>query len=676
MIKYVGTEGFWGGDTATIQEAIDYCMALDVVAYDSEFTHLIAQRGDLLCQQIGDDKVQYVVDNRYHSPQKLRELLQTKVLLGQGLHADLPYLFKHNIVPIALQDTFVAETVLTTGYDDQYRAMNNMKRDLGSLVYKYLGVHLNKSEQSDIAKKGLIESTVRYSGLDIAYLHDVYRKQMEYIDRRDLGRVLRLELKYLIPFSLLIWSGAKLDVEKLRVKIQEDKLNEADALEALAKHLEELSNTTPRLRKYIDKQLSLFDEFRPKSTINFASPKQVVALFNDLGIKTKHFINGKERDTVNADVIAKQDHSIIPLYIDYKEKQKISSSYGSNMLEMVGRDGRIYTKYKQIISTGRISSGGGAGKGVKTLNFQNIPGDARHRSLFVPERGCVFVQADYTQQESVILADKSREPKLVEFYETGGGDLYGFVASVLYDHVAAGITHLSEVKAKFPKERQECKIATFTIAYGGDGKTIAEKMNTSREKGWEVYEAYMAKFPGLPPFFSKMETAALRQGYVITNDVTRRKCYYSGWKKFKEAEKIVHQPGWLSRCNMEKRKKSKTFRDVYEPVLTVYEYHKGAISRIGRNWPIQGTGADQLKLASINMFNWLRTEEAMDLGCGLLNTRFTLAVHDELVWEVPERAAETFAAALQSIMEAAGNAFLGRLRIKAVPVITYEWTKD
>lgn len=663
MIHYVGHEDFKSIDTASLQEALDYCDKLKYVSYDSEFKHFYPEIGTLHSMQIGDHRHSFVIDIRYHNPRELKDLLESKVLVGQNLIADLPYLFHHEIAPTKLVDTYLTELCLTLGHD-------TVGRDLGSLVHRYLNIELDKSSQKSIGEKGLADASyVKYAGDDIKYLMPVFKEQYKKIKAQDLQEVWALEHKYLLPFAYMAWSGITIDRERLRVKIDEDN----DALEAAVSKLNNYVLGLAERDEYIfshfvERQLDLFSDHLKVKT-KWSSPKQVVSLFKYLGIKVEKEERGKVKESVDAGVIEHQEHEIIEPYLHYKGIQKICSSYGENIAKMICPSGRIYTRWKQIKHTGRISSGGKDRMGnVKTLNMQNIPGDERHRSCFIAAKGNVLVQADYSQQENIILADFSEDPDLMNFFLQGGGDLHSFNAQKIFPAQLGDFT-LDEIKEKFPDLRKKAKSASFAIAYGGSGVTIAQNLRISKEEGNAIYDAYMEAFPHLPEYFERQKTKILQTGYVITNPVSRRKSYYPFFNHYQKVAAVAESLGWWDRFREMKYRDPDLWEKDYLPIKKKYFAHKGTLERMSLNYPIQGTAADMVKEAGIRLF------EEWSKNGHLFKVRLPLKVHDEIIVECPKEMADDMAESLQKHMEDSSRKFLKHLYVKAKPIISDRWEK-
>ena len=214
-------------------------------------------------------------------------------------------------------------------------------------------------------------------------------------------------------------------------------------------------------------QGSLFEEWDdrgPKCNINWSSSKQVIRLFELLGIQVKTFDKKtkKEKKSIEKKVIAPQekDFPIISVFLKYQDASKVVSTYGQNWLNAVNpKTGRIHAELHSIgTDTCRVSSGGGPYK----LNQQNLPNDSVTRSCFVAEHGNKGISCDYQSQESRLIASIANDKAMIDLFENGCGDVHSLVAKMSYPDIIQD-TPVEEIKAKFKHYRQEAKGIEFAI---------------------------------------------------------------------------------------------------------------------------------------------------------------------------------------------------------------------
>jgi DNA polymerase I-like protein with 3'-5' exonuclease and polymerase domains len=255
-----------------------------------------------------------------------------------------------------------------------------------------------------------------------------------------------------------MYSGINMDAEMWRSKCDED----TTELNKLITELNDYVVSNFPDSKYVDNQLDMFSEGL-KCNILWSSSKQVVEFFEDLDLDVRDQKTGKK--TVDKKHLVKiaDKHEIVPLYIKYSEQAKLVSTYGYNFLNYINpKSGRVHTVFSQIMDTGRLSSGKtDRKKKIQYPNLQNIPSDNRHRHCFVPEKGNKLIVGDYSGQEQIVLANKSMEPNLLEFYRKDLGDMHAYVASMIFPELAD--VDLKVIKSEHKDKRQLAKGAGFAI---------------------------------------------------------------------------------------------------------------------------------------------------------------------------------------------------------------------
>jgi len=650
---------------ATIEECIEYFEDKEEVALDTETMGFDPYTKEVLSLQLGDEERQYVIDTTNISMKRFKELIESKTILMQNAKFDLRFLYHQRIVPKKVYDTMLVERILHTGIDHARKALDY-------LVYKYCKQNLDKTVRGDIHKEGLSTRVIKYAADDVKYLHEIKRKQMQKVDELSLNRAVALDNEYVKVLAYIEYCGVKLDTIAWQKKCDEDKQNLAKIKEQLDNFI--LDDTSGKFSKFVDDQLDLFDT-RRKTKINWNSEKQVIPLFKQIGIntQTKDKKSGLMKDSVEKKVIASQKdkHPIVPIYLKYKEAEKLVSTYGENWFGYINPvTKRIHTNYTQIMNTGRLSSGqkGNPKKGIKQLpNMQNVPSDDRTRHCFIANKEYTLIVADYSGQEQIVLANKSMDPDIIRFYQEGLGDMHSFVASKIYPELAD--LPLSDIKKNHSDKRQIAKSAGFAINYGGQGITIAQNLNISKEEGDKVYDAYFKAFPGLAKHFEKEKKRALELGYIEFNEVSKRKCFVDNYEQYQNLHaEIYGEEGFWDTWKIEKAKNSDFFINILKPKVRMYFMAKGSIERMSLNYPIQGTSADITKLAGIYMLRYLEKENL------LFKVFMPNVVHDEIHLECPICMAEQLAPVLKECMEKAGDKFCKTVKLKAEPCITPFWT--
>ena len=447
-----------GYSMATVEDSINYLKNLDVLGFDTETMGFDPYTKALLSMQIGDGERQYVIDCTTVNPKRYKKLLEKKELIMHNAKFDLKFLYRQEIVPTKVFDTFLAERILTTGID-------TARRSLDAVVYKYCKIELDKTIRGNIHREGLSSRVIKYAADDVKYLHEVKRKQEVALKEKQLHRTMSLDNKFVKVLAYVEYCGMYMNAEDWRIKCNKDLMHLEEVKEKLDQFI--LSNSD-KYPQYVDNQLSLFSE-GVKCKINWASSKQVIPFMQSLGVDTltKDKETGLMKDSIDKKVLGpqKKKHPIIEIYIEFTEAQKVVSTYGENWFDYISPvTGRIHTNYTQIMNTGRLSSGqkGMPKKGIKQLpNMQNVPSDTRTRSCFQAQEGNVLIVSDYSGQEQIVLANKSLDTDLLEFYSKGLGDMHSFIASKIFPEL--GNLSLDEIKDKHKGKRQIAKSAGFAI---------------------------------------------------------------------------------------------------------------------------------------------------------------------------------------------------------------------
>ena len=325
---------------------------------------------------------------------------------------------------------------------------------------------------------------------------------------------------------------------------------------------------------------------------NINSPKQLgEVLFDEL-----YLPQGKKTKTgwsTSADVLEKlrNKHPIIQNILDYRTLTKLKSTYADGLLKVIDADGRIHTNFQMTVTaTGRLSS--------TEPNLQNIPirkeFGSEIRKMFVAAPGNVLVDADYSQIELRLLAHISKDTAMRDAF-LSGVDFHTATASQVFN------TPVEEVTAR---QRSNAKAVNFGIVYGISAWSLAGDIGVSTSEAKEYMDAYYEKYPGVHQYMEDIKEKAREDGYVVTLYQRRR----------------------------------------YLPELKSSNFNTRSFGeRVALNMPIQGTAADIIKLAMVNVANRLKKEK--------LEGKLILQVHDELIVECPEKEAETVSKLLAEEME-------------------------
>lgn len=330
-------------------------------------------------------------------------------------------------------------------------------------------------------------------------------------------------------------------------------------------------------------------------TINLNSPKQMSELlFVTLGLKPKGKQKASGAYTTNAETLESliDDHPSIPKILEYREVQKLLTTYVEALLGHVQADGKVHATFLQHgTTTGRFSSA--------NPNLQNIPnkGDAGKeiRHGFIARPGHIFIGSDYSQIELRILALLSGDERLLETF-IRGEDIHARVAADMFGVPPDAVT--SDM-------RRKAKVINFGILYGMGVTALQKNLGATREEAATYYKNYFDTFPTIATYIEQTKAYAREHGYTETLFGRRR--YF---------------PGITSGA----------------PFLRAFA------ERMAVNAPIQGTNADIVKIAIALIDADLRTANLID------KVHLTLQIHDELVYEVAEEVREDAERIIKSAM--------------------------
>ena len=358
---------------------------------------------------------------------------------------------------------------------------------------------------------------------------------------------------------------------------------EQDRLQIMGKEL------TERLIEIEEKICELAGE-----KFNINSPKQLgVILFEKLGLYS--YKKTKTGHSTSADVLEKlaEDHEIIQYILLYRQLGKLQSTYIEGLLKVINpKTEKVHTRYQQTLTaTGRLSS--------IDPNLQNIPirleEGRKIRQAFVPsEKGWVIFAADYSQIELRVLAHIAGDEKLIDAFKHDMD---------IHTKTAMEVFHVEEDEVTSNMRRQ-AKAVNFGIVYGISDYGLSQSLGITRKEAGQFIDRYLHTYPGVKEYMDDIIHSARQKGYVTTLMQRRR----------------------------------------YLPEITARNFNlRSFAERTAMNTPIQGTAADIIKKAMIDM-----DEALKDKG---LQTRLLLQVHDELIFEAPEEEIETLKKLVPDVME-------------------------
>lgn len=654
-------QSLWTSDRYKVisaEEALELLAPLSVVELDTETMGLDPYTKELLTVQLGCAEFQVVIDCTSVDIHLFKEYMENpqRMFLGWNIKFDLKFLYHQRIVPLRVYDGYLAEKLLWLGYP---AGMHEMSLKAASI--NYLGVDMDKSVRGKIIQTGLTEDVIVYAAGDVSYLGKIRDKQLVELEKKGLLKAIDFENEFVKCLAYIEYCGAKLDVDKWKIKMATD-LNNLEKYEA---ELNEWVEESEYSSKYcsVNIQGDLFNGFdtKPRCHINWTSSQQVIPLFEELGLnlkvldkKTKHY-----KKSVDIKVVEPQASKspLIPIYIKYKKAAIIVNTFGQKFLNLINPvTGRIHANFNQLgTDTGRLSS--------TEPNLQNLPHDAQTRACFVSDKGNRWISADYSGQESYLMASMANDEAMLDELINGSGDLHSLTAKMVFQQIPRDMP-LKDIKKNFKDLRQEAKGYEFCFNYGGQDSTLIRNYGLDAKRAKEIYENYMSGFAGLQRYQDFRRVDVMRKGYILLSKITGHKAYIYDYDELKmQMEKQDDPDFWAYYREMKQENpECDTVQGVRRLARRKAESEKQSI-----NYPIQAAGALCFKLASIKLFNWL-------LKNGLLfKVKYCIPVHDEINLEAPDEISEEVADILVKCMVSAGKPFCTRAHLGADVEIGDHW---
>lgn len=543
-----------------INRLVQLMLLQESFCFDTETTSLIALEAQLVGLAIS-----FKEHEAYYIPfpedpleaKKILEILQPAfnkpsiIKIGQNLKYDLLVLKKYDFEVVApLFDTMLAHYLLEP----------EMRHGMDTLAEVYLNYTPVSIEQL-IGKKGVKQGTMRdvpietitqYAAEDADITYQLY-KFFNPLVKEQLLEPLFNEVE--MPLSEVL---AEMELEGIKID---------------TKALSDFSTVLQSEIEVVEKQI--FEHAGIQ--FNIASPKQLgEILFDRLKLdpnakktKTGQYATGEE-------ILSKldTDHPIVANILDYREFQKLKSTYVDALPLLLGADRRVHTSFNQAVAaTGRLSS--------TNPNLQNIPirtdRGKEIRRAFVPRgEDYVIFSADYSQIELRIMAAFSKDESMLAAFKNGI-DIHSTTASKVF-HVP-----LEDVTSDM---RRKAKMVNFGIIYGISAFGLSQRLSIPRKEAAEIIEAYFTQFPAVKVYMDACVNTAREVEYVET---------ILGRRRF--------------------------LRDINSRNMTM----RGFAERNAINAPIQGSAADMIKVAMIRIHAWMKKEN--------LKSKMVLQVHDELLFD-------------------------------------------
>ena len=539
----------------------DFLMTNEYLSIDTETTSTNSIEAELvgLSFSIEENKAFYVP-----LPSKREEALRIvnifkplyeneKILkIGQNIKYDLEVLANYGIsLNGKMFDTMIAHYVI------QPELHHNMDY-LAEIYLKYKTIHIEEligpkgkgqKNMRDLTPQQIYEYAAEDADVTLK-LKNVLEKELKKYEVEHLFYYIEMPLMPVL--ASMEMNGVRLDTESLK--------ETSDVL-------------TTRMKSIEHKIYELAGQ-----EFNIASPKQVgEILFDKLKIVEKAKKTKTGQYVTNEEVLQglKHKHEIVENILEHRGLKKLLGTYVDALPSLINpHTGHIHTSFNQTVtSTGRLSS--------SDPNLQNIPvrgEDGKEiRKAFIPEPGCLFFSADYSQIELRVMAHLSDDENMIEAFREGY-DIHAATAAKIYKE------NIDEVSRD---QRTKAKRANFGIIYGITVFGLAERLDISREEAKQLIDGYFETFPKVKEYMEKAKETARQKGYVET---------------------LFNRRRYLA--------------DINSGNATV----RGFAERNAINAPIQGTAADIIKVAMIKIYNRFKKEN--------IRSKMILQVHDELNFSV------------------------------------------
>ena len=500
--------------------------------------------------------------------------------VGQNMKYDMLVLMNYGIkVKGKMFDTMVAHYVI------QPELRHNMDY-MASTLLNYTTIHIeeiigakgkNQKNMRDLSPSDVYEYACEDADVTLKLKHILADKLKE---KECEELFYNIEMPLVPVLTKMEYDGVCLDTESLK--------------ESAKRFTEELINIEKEITELAGQEF------------NISSPKQVgEILFDKMKIVEKPKKTKTGQYVTSEEVLQslKGKHKIVERILDYRGLKKLLSTYIEALPELINpRTGKIHTSFNQTVTvTGRLSS--------SNPNLQNIPirddNGKEIRKAFIPEEGCMFFSADYSQIELRIMAHLSGDANMIESFNEGL-DIHAATAAKIYKKDVSEVTKT---------ERSKSKTANFGIIYGISVFGLAERMMVPRAEAKELIDGYFTTFPSVKEYMNKSIEVAREKMYTET--IFKRRCYLPD---INSGNSVV----------------------------------RGYAERNAINAPIQGSAADIVKVAMINIYNRFEREG--------IRSKMILQVHDELNFSVYPDEKEKVE---QIVIEEMENAYKMKVPLKA-----------
>lgn len=579
-----------------VGRALDDISRHPIIEVDSETTGFDPYTSKMSLVQIGIPNKSYVFDVRSDLEHCTMDLEYLKPVLTNKQTLKLLQNAVFDMKMIKVHGGYYLENIYDTMLVEQLfnLGMTGRGAGLADIVLKYLGLVMTKEPGGtfqDYYQK-FKPFQIQYAAADVSILALIRDLQLPRIKKEGFENVCRLEFEFTKPMCEMELNGITLDSDKWRIMMS--------LIEEERKGVQQQIHTM--LAKTSSKPV-LFGV----PVINIDSNKQLMQSLKEYGLDLP--------STGEATLKKYKDVPVIKELLSYRKLNKLISTYGESLLAQINpHTGRLHTSFRQMVSTGRMSS--------SKPNLQNIPKKQRFRSCFIAKPGYKLITADMSGAELRILGNLSEDPVFMECFQQGL-DLHSRSASEVFK------VAINDVDKTM---RNSCKALSFGLCYGMSKYGLAARLNISEKKAETLIKDYFTVFKAVSNYLNESARLGVKNGETVT---------VSGRKRFYNMPPYGHPD------------RNKIQR---------------AVERKAKNAGIQGANADTIKEAMIYIVDRL---EQSDYDAKLL-----LTVHDEVVVEVREDQVSDVSKLITGSLRDGFGRYFKKIPMESDALVGPCWLKD
>jgi DNA polymerase I-like protein with 3'-5' exonuclease and polymerase domains len=576
--------------------AMSEIMKYDIMEIDTEATGLSPFEDKVVLLQIGVGDRAFVFDVRSDTQYSSIDLSMFKDLMINKSKKKLLHNAVFDMKMIKHHAGYYIENIYDTMLMEQLfnLGLNERGAKLSDLVRKYLGLEMPKETATTFSDYGQEYKLyqIEYAASDVSILRLIKDLQEPRMIREGFEGVAELEFNFTKPMCEMELNGITIDTDKWRTIMSY--IND-ERIEVFNK---------------INKELSLHhgqNMLFGVAPINIKSNKQLLKSLRDYGINL---------DNTNEKTLKKfKSVPVVANLLNYRKKEKMISTYSESLLAKINKyTGRLHTRFRQMVATGRMSS--------SNPNLQNIPKKQMYRSCFISKPGYKLITADMSSAELRILGNLSGDPVFLECFNKGI-DLHSKSASEVFK------VAIEEVDKEM---RNSCKAISFGLMYGLTKFGLSDRLGITEKKAEELIDNYFGVFTAVKNYLETSARNAVKNGYTET--IAGRKRFYN-----------IPPYGHPDRQRIQR-----------------------AVERQAKNAGIQGANADTIKMAMINVVN--RLEESG------LDAKLILTVHDEVIVEANENQVPEVSKIVESSIIDGFGKYFKNIPMETDSLVGPTWLKD